>query len=154
MTMTAITEAMPDSSLELVEFQKFKSMTVDEVMSELVKEFGVVYVSSITRQGCSGCETQKPLYEALASRTTRSDPGKAKFRRFHINYRDDDKSESWESKRMFGHAAYPTYMIHVRSQVGPLEVYRSIYPSMDELEKQIRETFDLAEFYESEARAK
>lgn len=154
MAMTAITEATPDNSLELVEFEKFKNRTLNEVMSELVNEFGIVYVSSITRHGCSGCETQKPLYEALALRTAQSDPGKAKFRRFHINYRDDDKSESWESKRMFGHAAYPTYMIHVRSHVGALEVYRSIYPSMDELEKQIRETFDLAEFYASEARAK
>ena len=154
MAMTTIAENTSDNSLELVEFQKFKNMSVNEVMSELVSEFGVVYVSSITRQGCSGCEEQKPLYEALALRTIQSDPGKAKFRRFHINYGDDDKSDSWASKRMFGHAAYPTYMIHVRSHVGPLEVYRSIYPSMEELEKQIRETFDLAEFYESEARAK
>jgi len=78
---------------------------------------------------------------------------KVRFRSFHINYQDGDKRESWNSKRIFGHAAYPTYTIHVKSHVGPLEIYRSVYPPMEELEKEIRESFELAEFYETEARA-
>jgi hypothetical protein len=73
------------------------------------------------------------------------------FRRLHINFNDDDKRESWNSKRIFGHAAYPTYTIHVKSHVGPLELYRSVYPPMEELEKQIMESFDLAQFYKAEA---
>jgi hypothetical protein len=39
----------------------------------------------------------------------------------------------------------------VRSHVGPLEVYRSVYPSMEELEKQVKENLELAEFYKTEA---
>jgi len=35
--------------------------------------------------------------------------------------------------------------------VGPLEIYRSVYPPMEELEKQIKESFELAEFYKVEA---
>ena len=43
-------------------------------------------------------------------------------------------------------------MIHVKSHVGPLEIYRSVYPQMDELERQIRDTLELAEFYKNEAK--
>jgi len=43
-------------------------------------------------------------------------------------------------------------MIHVKSHVGPLEIYRSVYPQMDELERQIRDTLELAEFYRIEAK--
>lgn len=122
-------------------------------MSELVSEFGIVYISAVTRDGCSGCEEQKPLFNALARTMTTENSEKVRFRRLHVHYREDDKKDSWDSKRAFGHAAYPTYMIHVKSHVGPLEIYRSIYPPMEELEKQIRETFDLAEHYKTEAMA-
>ncbi len=105
----------------------------------------------LTRQGCSGCETQKPLFKTLAEKTSRENPAKVCFRGVQVNYESGDKQESWNSKRIFGHAAYPTYIIHVRSQVGPLEIYRSVYPPMEELEKQIKESFELAEFYKTEA---
>jgi len=146
------TETGSNSELELVDFQELEKGSARETMSELVNEYGVVYITSLTRQGCSGCETQKPLYEALAAGMTRELTGKVRFRRLHVNYREDDKRESWESKRIFGHAAYPTYMIHVKSHVGPLEIYRSVYPQMDELERQIRDTRELAEFYRIEAK--
>jgi hypothetical protein len=136
---------------EIVEFNQLKSRTAAEALRELVSEFGIVYVTALTRQGCSGCETQKPLYQMLAEKLTQENPGKVRFRSFHVNYRDGDKRESWNSKGIFGHAAYPTYMIHVRSHVGPLEIYRSVYPPMEELEKQIKESFELADFYKTEA---
>jgi len=136
---------------EVVEFNQLKARSTAEALTELVTEFGVVYVTALTRQGCSGCETQKPLFKTLAERVSRENPEKVLFRSFHVNYRDGDKRESWNSKRIFGHAAYPTYTIHVRSQVGPLEIYRSVYPPMEELEKQIKESFELAEFYKTEA---
>ena len=120
-------------------------------MNDLVNEYGIVYVTSITRQGCSGCETQKPLFKALAEKMTHENAGKVRFRRFHVNYGDEDKQHSWDSKRIFHHAAFPTYMIHVKSHIGPLEVYRAVYPPMEELEKQVRESFDLAEYYKTEA---
>ena len=136
---------------EIVEFNQLKSRTSAEALTDLVKEFGIVYVTAITRQGCSGCETQKPLFKTLAEKMTGENTARVRFRSFHVNYQDGEKRESWTSKGIFGHAAYPTYMIHVKSHVGPLEIYRSIYPPMEELEKQIKESFELADFYKTEA---
>jgi hypothetical protein len=138
-------------TLEVVEFNQLKSRTTAEVLAELVNEFGIVYVTALTRQGCSGCETQKPLFQTLAEKMTRENSERVVFRRFHMNYQDEDARESWSSKRIFGHAAYPTYMIHVNSQVGPLEIYRSVHPPIEELEKQIKEAFELADYYKTEA---
>jgi hypothetical protein len=136
---------------EIIEFNQLKGRTATEVLADLVKEFGVVYVTALTRQGCSGCETQKPLFKSLSEKMTGEKATRVCFRSLHVNYQDGDKRESWKSKGIFGHAAYPTYMIHVRSHVGPLEIYRSVYPPMEELEKQIKESFELADFYKTEA---
>ena len=149
--MTLSAEVVTREIPEIVEFNKLKSRTAEEALTELVSELGIVYVTALTRQGCSGCETQKPLFRTLAERMSRENPEKIRFRSYHIDYQDGDKRESWNSKRIFGHAAYPTYTIHVKSHVGPLEIYRSVYPPMEELEKQIEESFELAEFYKVEA---
>jgi hypothetical protein len=149
--LTVLAEFASKETPEVVKFDQLKSRTASEALTDLVREFGIVYVTSITRQGCSGCETQKPLFKTLAEKMTQENPGKVSFRSFHVNYQDGDKRESWNSKRIFGHAAYPTYTIHVKSHVGPLEIYRSVYPPLEELEKQIRESFELAEFYKAEA---
>ncbi len=148
--MTA-TETVTESPLEVVEFSDSMKKPLAEVLPELVNQLGIVYVTSITRTGCSGCETQKPLFEALASKMTLENRSKVKFRRIHVNYQENDRRDSWDSKKTFGHAAYPTYMIHVKSQVGPLEIYRAVYPSMDEIEKQVKENLELSEFYKAEA---
>jgi len=42
-------------------------------------------------------------------------------------------------------------LVHVRSKNGVLEVFRAVYPTMEELEKQTRESLDLAKFYKDEA---
>jgi len=149
--LTVTAEAVSKETPEVVEFSQMKSQTTAETLTELVREFGVVYVTALTRQGCSGCETQKPLFQRLAEGMSRENSARVRFRSLHVSYQDGDKRESWNSKRIFGHAAYPTYMIHVRSHVGPLEIYRSVYPPMEELEKQIKESFELADFYKTEA---
>ncbi len=145
-------ETVSNWSLEALEFRELtKRFPGRETLSELVKDFGIVYVTSITRQGCSGCETQKPLFKELAGKMSSDYAGKVHFTNLHVHYGEDEKEESWESKRIFRHAAYPTYMIHVRSKVGPLEVFRAIYPSMEELEKQVKEILELADLYKNEA---
>ena len=149
--LTVSAEVVSKETPEVIEFSQLRSRTTAEALTELVDEFGTVYVTALTRQGCSGCETQKPLYQMLAERITQENPGKVCFRRLHVNYEGGDKRESWSSKRVFGQAAYPTYIIHVKSHVGPLEIYRSVYPPMEELEKQIKDSFELAEFYKTEA---
>jgi hypothetical protein len=151
--MTVSTIVVSKEVPEVVEFNQLGSRTTAEALTELVNDFGIVYVTVLTRQGCSGCETQKPLFKTLAEKMNRENPAKARFRSLHVNYENGDKQESWNSKRIFGHAAYPTYTIHVKSHVGPLEIYRSVYPPMEELEKQIKDSFELAEFYKTEAQA-
>ncbi len=153
--MTAVADTVSNYSLEALEFRELKNrFPGGETLSGLVKDFGIVYVTSITRQGCSGCETQKPLFKELAERMGSDYPSKAHFTNVHVQYDESKKEESWESKRIFRHAAYPTYMIYVRSRAGPLEVFRAIYPSMEELEKQVKETFELADLYKNEAETK
>src|SRR5207302_7702478 len=133
------------------EIQQVKKSNKRRGPNRTLSELGIVYVTALTRQGCSGCETQKPLFRTLAEKMIQENPEKIRFRSYHVNYQDGDKRESWNSKRIFGHAAYPTYTIHVKSHVGPLEIYRSVYPPMEELVKQIKESFELAEFYKFEA---
>jgi hypothetical protein len=151
--LTVLAEVESKETPEVVEFNQLKAQTTGEALTDLVSEFGIVYVTALTRQGCSGCETQKPLFKTLAENMNRENPDRVRFLSLHVRYQDGDKNESWNAKRIFGHAAYPTYTIHVRSHVGPLEIYRSVYPPMEELEKQIKESFELAEFYKAEAQA-
>jgi hypothetical protein len=149
--LTLSAEVVTKELPEIVEFNKLKSRTREEALTELISKLGIVYVTALTREGCSGCETQKPLFKTLAEKMDRENPEKVLFRSLHVNYKDGDKQESWNSKRVFGHAAYPTYTIHVKSHVGPLEIYRSVYPPMEELETQIKESFELAQFYKGQA---
>lgn len=118
---------------------------------DLVRDYGVIYVTSITRDGCSGCAEQKPLFRELAGKMGEKHPGQVHFKNVHIRYQPDDQKESWEAKRVFRHAAYPTYMVHVKSHQGPLEVYRAVYPTMEDLERQTTEALELAEYYKKEA---
>lgn len=136
-------------SVETLQFRQLNSL--GNPIEVLVREFGVVYATSITRDGCSGCEEQKPLFQELANKMTSELSSKVHFANVHVRSVDGDKAESWESKRLFRHAAYPTYLVHVKSKEGPFEIYRAIYPSMDELEKQIRESLELAQFYKDES---
>jgi len=134
----------------VIDFQRFKGLPDDGAVEALVKESGVVYVTALTRDGCSGCMEQKPLFRELAQRMNSDLRGLVHFANVHVRYAEDDGSESWESKRVFRHAAYPTYSVHVRSKKGVLEVYRAVFRTMEELEKQTRESLDLAKFYKDE----
>ncbi len=120
-------------------------------VENLVKDFGVVYVTSITRDGCSGCAEQKPLFQELAVKVAREYQARVVFSNVHIRYGSGNEEESMKAKRAFRHPAYPTYMIHVRSRFGSLELYRAVYPAMEELEKQVTDAFELADYYKAEA---
>ena len=144
-----VTKQLPP--LETIEFQRLKTSLDASPIDSLVKNLGMVYVTSITRDGCSGCAEQKPLFHELAAKMSQKHHDRVRFTNVHIRYQLEDQRESWEAKRAFGHAAYPTYMIHVRSHMGPLEVYRSVYPAMQGLEKQATDALELAEYYEKEA---
>ncbi len=150
--MSQASQLAIDSPVRTMEFSQLASQpSTSGLFERIVTTLGVVYVTSITRDGCSGCEEQKPLFRDLAARMTASHAGLVSFSNIHIRYAETDMSQSPEAKKVLRHAAYPTYAIHVRSKFGPLEVYRAIYPSMDELAKQVRESLDLAEYYKADA---
>jgi hypothetical protein len=149
--MTVSSQLSAHENVELVEFQRMKGLSDNDAIEALAKELGIVYVTAITRDGCSGCIEQKPLFRELARKMTSDLAERVRFSNVHVRYVDSDRGESWESKKMFRHAAYPTYLVHVRSKKGILEVFRAVYPTMEELEKQTRESLDLAKFYKDEA---
>ncbi len=142
---------LPAGPVKTVEFQRLNLLGRNSPVEDLVRDYGVIYITSITRDGCSGCAEQKSLFRELAGKMSEKHPGQVHFKNIHIRYRPDDQKESWEAKRVFGHAAYPTYMVHVKSHQGPLEVYRAVYPTMEELEKQTTDALELAEYYKTEA---
>ena len=127
------------------------SKSPNGAVSTIVSEFGKVYVTAITRDGCSGCEEQKPLFEQLAQRMDVAHGVKVAFSNIHVQHVAGDLEQSEDAKRTFGHGSYPTYMVHVKSKYGPLEHYRAAYPSMGELEKQIVAALELAEHYKNRA---
>ena len=149
--MTVSSQLSADENVDLVEFQRMKGLSDNSAVEALAKVLGIVYVTAITRDGCSGCIEQKPLFRELARKMTSDLAERVHFSNVHVHYVDSDRGESWESKKMFRHAAYPTYLVHVRSKKGVLEVFRAVYPTMEELEKQARESLDLAKFYKDEA---
>ena len=53
-------------------------------LSQIVTDYRVVYVTSITRDGCSGCEEQKPLFQELARKVEKDYPGETSFSNIHI----------------------------------------------------------------------
>ena len=149
--MTVSSQVISGKSVEVIDFQRLKGLADDGAVEALVKESGVVYVTALTRDGCSGCMEQKPLFRELAQKMNLDLGGRVHFANVHVRFTEDDRAESWESKKVFRHAAYPTYLVQVRSKKGVLEVYRAVYPTMEELEKQTRESLDLAKFYKDEA---
>ena len=150
-SLTVSSQLSVDKNVEVIEFQRLKDLSDIGAVEALAKELGIVYVTAITRDGCSGCMEQKPLFRELAQKMKLDLGGRVHFANVHVRYTENQREESWNSKRVFRHAAYPTYLVHVRSKNGVLEVYRAIYPSMEELEKQTRESLDLAKFYENAA---
>lgn len=140
------------SVVSKIEFRELKiGHGTGDQWEKLVESFGVVYVTSITRDGCSGCIEQKPLFQELASRLMKDRPDLVRFSNIHIRYSEANSNESPEAKKALRHGAYPTYALHVKSRFGPLELYRAIYPTMEELEKQVNEAFSLAEYYKTDA---
>jgi len=139
-----------DSPVTELDFKQFQE-TRSSPLLNIVNDFGVVYVTAITRDGCSGCEEQKPMFRELAGKLEKEHAGRTLFSDIHVTYRDGDVGESELSKIALKHGSYPTYMVHVKSRLGPLEHYRAAYPTMQELEKHTVDAFELAEAYQTDA---
>ena len=78
--------------MELVEFQSLKGLSDSGAVESLVKELGVVYVTAITRDGCSGCMEQKSLFRELARKMSSDLTERVHSSNVHVRYVDNDKS--------------------------------------------------------------
>ncbi|HEY4822340.1 MAG TPA: hypothetical protein VIH83_01480, partial [Candidatus Bathyarchaeia archaeon] len=81
--MTVTSQKPPDPAVETMEFERLKGSGGNSPIGSLVKEFGVVYVTSITRDGCSGCAEQKPLFRGLAGKMGEKHRGLVRFTNVH-----------------------------------------------------------------------
>ena len=150
--MPSMTVEVPiEGPVSRFDFKQLQSMGIG-TLGNIVKDYGVVYVTAITRDGCSGCEEQKPLFRQLAQKIVGQRRNRAKFSDIHIRYVEGDEHESEQAKTALHHGSYPTYIVHVKSRFGPLEHYSAAYPSMEELERHIVDAFELAEYYQTDAR--
>src|SRR5437660_4873103 len=113
MALTVSSQVISDKSVEVIDFQRLKGLPDDGAVEALVKELGVVYVTAITRDGCSGCMEQKPLFRELAQEMSSDLGGRVHFANVHVRYSENDRAESWDSKRIFRDAAYSKYLFYV-----------------------------------------
>ena len=97
---------------------------------------GGAAVVTISRDGCKGCELQKPVLEKLAAALEAKHRGRITFSTVHIAWAPGAAEESLRSKKLLGHYFYPCTVILIRTRdLGPAEYYRCGYPSAGELKK-------------------
>ena len=148
-----MTQALEPAPIKRIDLETLVSLG-ENALSVIVENYGVVYVTSITRDGCSGCEEQKPLFKDLATRLGRANQGNMSFANVHVRYQNSDVTQSEQAKRVLRHGSYPTYMINIKSPYGILEHYRAAYPKMEDLEREALNALELAEYYKGLATAR
>lgn len=121
-----------------------------EFTDYFVKEFGVAYVIAVSREKCSGCEQQKPLFEKLSDKMKSKHGSRVEFARVHARYSKENREETMQCADTFRTVAFPTYLICIRNHQGKnMEVYRAIEPPMKEIERNIKTAVELAVWFES-----
>ncbi len=136
--------------LSFSELKKALGEKNNEFMDFFVKKFGVAYVVAVTREKCSGCEKQKPLFEKLSDKMKSKHDSRVEFVRVHAHYRPEDKEETMQCLDTFHTVAFPTYVIYMRNHQGKnRETYRAIEPPMSEIERNIKTSVELAVWFES-----
>ena len=136
---------MPISRLAYENFLAKAKSSNEEPMATLAREEGVVYVYALTRDRCSGCEVQKPLFEKLADQTHEKYDGRVEFGVIHVSQDQLFREKLQDFRRVLKFAAYPTYLVLMRDEVGISEVYRGIEPPMEEISRNIDVALELAQ---------
>lgn len=140
-------------AVKLLDFSELKK-TLDrkniEFADLLVKRFGVAYVIAVSREKCSGCEKQKPLFEKLSGKMKSKHDRRVEFTRVHAGYSKENREETMQCLDIFRTVAFPTYLICIRNHQGKnLETYRALEPPMSEIERNIKTAVELAVSFES-----
>lgn len=126
------------NKVEFAKLEKEISKTSKPVLDFLAPEIGKTYVISITRDGCSACEKQKPKLGRLATTLKQKHGDNVTFTRVHIRHAPNSQGESKRSKSMLGHYFYPTNLILFRTHDrGAIEYYKNSSPTINELKRNI-----------------
>ena len=142
---------MKVDKIEFSKLEKEISETRKSHLDCLAPEIGKVYVLTITRDGCSACEKQKPKLQELAKTIEEKHGDKVIFTTVHIRQPSGMQEESLRSKDILGHYFYPTNLILLRTMDrGAIELYRNVSPAMDELEKSIEIATEIVAMIEKE----
>ncbi|MGA3108975.1 MAG: hypothetical protein ABSD99_05885 [Candidatus Bathyarchaeia archaeon] len=134
---------MPTTRLTYDDFTSGFQGTSGEPFATLVQLDKVVYVYALTRDRCAGCEGQKPLFEKLADTSEDRYGSKVKFTAIHVAEAANSRQRLQDLRRVLKFAAYPTYLILIKTEVGIVEAYRGVEPPMDEIARNITTAIEL-----------
>jgi thiol-disulfide isomerase/thioredoxin len=135
---------MPITRETYEEFLLRTKSSDQDPMSSLAEGEKTVYVYALTRDRCSGCEIQKPLFEKLANQIQEKYGGQVEFASIHVSQDERFRDKLQDFRRVLRFAAYPTYLILLRTEVGVVEIYRGIEPPMEEIARNIDVGLEMA----------
>lgn len=135
---------MSIARLTYEEFSKKVKQLAHDPITPLIEQEKVVYVYALTRDRCTGCEIQKPLFEKLADQTHEKYGDRVKFNSIHVSQDEQFREKLQDFRHVLKFAAYPTYLILLKTELGTVETYRGIEPPMEEISRNIAIAIELA----------
>lgn len=136
---------MPITRLTYEAYLRQSKMSEKEPLASLAQHEKTVYVYALTRDRCIGCEIQKPLFEKLANQIQEKYGDRVQFGSVHVSENNQFREKLQDFRRLLRFAAYPTYMVLLRTEVGIVETYRGIEPPMEEIARNIDLAMELAQ---------
>jgi len=135
---------MPLNRMTYEEFAKANERSDSNPFAPFIQQDKTVYVYALTRDRCSGCEVQKPLFERLSESIHEKYGDRVRFGTIHVSDVQEFREKLQDFRRMLKFAAYPTYLILLKTEVGIVEAYRGIEPPMEEIARNIDTALELA----------
>lgn len=120
-----------------------------EPLEMLVKKGGIVYVLMVTREMCSSCQQQKPMFEKLSKRNKNRHASRIEFVRIDCSYSRQRREEAKQCLDSFHIAGFPTYIVTTKNDKGKaVEIYRSLDAPAREIERNIKLCFLLLDTFQ------
>lgn len=124
------------------DFLSKSSQTTGHPLAPFVVGERTVHVFALSRDLCSGCQIQKPLYEKLAGAVNQKHGDNVRFYSIHLSTQGGFTGKREDFRRVLRFAAYPTYLILIKTDFGAVETYRAIEPPMEDIERNISLTLE------------
>jgi len=134
---------MPITHLSYEDFIRQSKSPTKDPLDSLAQREKTIYVYALTRDRCTGCEVQKPLFEKLSEQILEKYPQGVEFASIHVSHQDQFSTRLQDFRRILHFEAYPTYLILAKSDVGVVEIYRGIEPPMEEIARNIDVAMEL-----------